>query len=85
MASEWSKMKLEELSNIMGNATPGSIHHTMAWAEFMRRQTEFIRGQTRAQIRAANYMAVALIAIAVSSGITAGFAFLSWWLPHAPQ
>jgi hypothetical protein len=74
---------LDELSSIdlaskMGSAQPGSIAHTMASAEFARRQTE-------AQISATKYMWWSVLAIAVTSGLNALFAFLSWYAPHIPS
>jgi hypothetical protein len=85
MASEWTKLNLEDLTSILANAKPGSFDHTMAWAEFLRRQTEFIRAQAQAQIKAANCLAWSVVAIAVTSGCTAIFAFLSWYVPHLPH
>jgi hypothetical protein len=45
-------------------------------------ETEFLRRQTVAQIRSAKYMLWSVIAIAITSGLNALFAFLSWYAPH---
>ena len=75
MAWEPAKKSLLDLASDMGNAQPGSIAHTMASAEFMRRQT-------RAQINATKYMWWSVVAIAITSGLNALFAFLTWYAPH---
>ncbi len=71
-------MSLVELASSMGNAQPGSVQHTMASAEFMRRQTI-------AQVRATRYMLWSVIAIAITSGVNAIFAFLIWYAPRIPH
>jgi hypothetical protein len=43
---------------------------------------ELTRRQTVAQINAAKYMLWSVIAIAVTSGLNAFFAFLTWYAPH---
>lgn len=69
---------LLDLASDMGNALPGSIAHTMASAEFLRRQTN-------AQINATKYMWWSVLAIAITSGLNALFAFLTWYVPHIPK
>jgi hypothetical protein len=78
MAWKYENKSLLDLASAMGNALPGSIEHTLASAEFQRRQT-------KAQIAAANYMFYSVIAIAVTSGINALFVFLEWYAPHLPK
>ncbi|MDE2227619.1 MAG: hypothetical protein KGL11_01080 [Alphaproteobacteria bacterium] len=41
--------------------------------------------QTTAQIASAKYMRWSVYAIAVTSGVNALFAFLSWYCPHIPR
>lgn len=73
-----AKKSLLDLASDMGNALPGSIAHTMASAEFTRRQA-------RAQINATKYMLWSVVAIAITSGLNAIFAFLTWYAPHIPK
>jgi hypothetical protein len=69
---------LIDLASDMGDAQPGSIKHTMASAEFLRRQTI-------AQVNAAKYMFWSVVAITVTSGVNALFAFLIWYAPHVAK
>jgi hypothetical protein len=71
-------MNLEDIAKLMGDAQPGSITHGIMSAELARRQTV-------AQINATKYMLWSVIAIAVTSGLNALFAFLVWYAPHAPH
>lgn len=74
MANKWTKMALEDIVNSGGMA--GSLDHVSAGLEMSRRQAV-------AQIAAAKYMLWSVIAIAITSGLTALFAFLAWYAPHS--
>jgi hypothetical protein len=54
---------------------PESLVHLTAAAELARRHA-------KAQIDAAKYMLWSVIAIAVTSGVTALFGFLAWYFPR---
>ena len=41
-----------------------------------------MRRETEAQINSANYMRYSVIAITITSGLNALFAFLAWYYPH---
>lgn len=44
---------------------------------------EFMRRQTLAMMSSAKYMLWSVIAIAITSGLNALFAFLTWYAPHS--
>ena len=75
MAWEPEKMSLIDIASTMGNSEPGSVKHTMMSAELARRQTI-------AQVSATKYMGWSVLAIAITSGLNALFAFLIWYAPH---
>jgi hypothetical protein len=75
MAQKPSEMSVSDIATMMGNARVGSAKHTEMAAELTRRQTV-------AQINAAKYMLWSVIAIAITSGLNALFAFLIWYAPH---
>jgi hypothetical protein len=54
---------------------PDSLRYLAAAAELARRQA-------RAQIDAARFLLWSVIAIAITSGFSALFAFLSWYAPR---
>ena len=73
------RQDLEKLSlgHIADNlvSRPEALVHLTAAAELARRQA-------KAQIDAARYMLWSMIAIAVTSGLTALFGFLAWYFPR---
>ena len=75
MTWKLDELSLIDLASEMGNSTPGSVAHGTRAAEFVRRQTI-------AQINTAKYMLWSVIAIAITSGLNAMFAFLTWYVPH---
>ncbi len=66
-------MSLDQLTDSIGD--PGSRDSHAV-------QFEMFRRQTAAQIRTANYMLWSVVAIAITSGLNALFAFLNWYAPH---
>jgi len=74
MAYELAGMSLEQLASSAGD--PGSRDSQAVQIEMLRRQTV-------AQIAAARYMLYSVVAIAITSGLNALFAFLLWYAPHA--
>jgi hypothetical protein len=66
---------LDEVAGIMGNAEPGSMAHTKMLAELERRRTV-------EQIKATRIMWWSVAILAVTSGLTCLFQFLSWYAPH---
>ena len=60
---------------IEAHGDPGS--HASHWVEL-----ELMRRETEAQINSANYMRYSVIAITITSGLNALFAFLAWYYPH---
>jgi hypothetical protein len=76
MAQKPGEMGVDDIATMMGNAGAGSQTHTQMLAELTRRQTV-------AQIDAAKYMLWSVIAIAITSGLNALFAFLTWYVPHS--
>jgi hypothetical protein len=73
MPNKWIEMSLEQVAASGG--MPGSINSLDAQLELQRRQT-------KAQIDAARYMLWSVIALAITSAITAAFSFLSWYYPQ---
>lgn len=69
---EWDEMNLKQLASRVG--VPGSLDSQAVQVEMLRRQTE-------AQIRSAKYMLWSVVAIALTSGVNAAFAVLSWYGP----
>jgi hypothetical protein len=78
MPKKLQDMTLDEITGVMGDAQPGSPRHGVMSAELARRQTV-------AQIGATRYMLWSVIAIAITSGLNALFAFLTWYAPHVPK
>jgi hypothetical protein len=76
MAQKSNEMTINDIATMMGNAEAGSQRHTEMAAELTRRQTV-------AQINAARYMLWSVIAIAITSGLNALFAFLTWYAPRS--
>jgi hypothetical protein len=76
MAWKPGEMSLIDIASTMGNSQPGSIQHTMMAAELARRQT-------RVQVNATKYMLWSVVAITITSGLNALFAFLAWYAPHS--
>lgn len=74
MANKWTKMLIEDIP-VMGGQ-PGSLDSLSA-------QLELARRQTMAQIKAAKYMLWSVVAITITSGLNAIFAFLAWYAPHS--
>lgn len=75
MPYTWSKLSLEDLASRVGQ--PGSMDSQSV-------QVEMLRRQTAAQVASAKYMLMSVVAIAITSGLTALFAFLAWYAPHSP-
>jgi hypothetical protein len=71
-----SEMSLEDIAGTLGNSKHDSPMYNIMTAELARRQTA-------AQVDAAKYMAWSVLAIAVTSGLNALFAFLLWYAPHS--
>jgi hypothetical protein len=76
MVQKPSEMSINDIAMTMGNAQVGSDKHAEMAAELVRRQTV-------AQMNAAKYMLWSVIAIAITSGLNALFAFLTWYAPHS--
>ena len=68
MAYKWAKMNLCDLASSTGD--PGSRDPQAVHVEMLRRQTEGI-------VKTARYMLWSVIAITITSGLNALFAFLS--------
>jgi hypothetical protein len=76
MARKPSEMSLSDITATMDNADGISPMLAKMSAELARRQTI-------AQVDAAKYMLWSVIAIAITSGLNALFAFLIWYAPHS--
>ncbi len=76
MAEKPSEMSLINITTTMDNADGNSPMLAKMSAELARRQTI-------AQINAAKYMLWSVIAIAITSGLNALFAFLIWYAPRS--
>ena len=74
MAYKWSGLSLVQLAGSAG--MPGSLDSQAV-------QLEMLRRQTISQIATAKYMLWSVIAITITSGLNALFAFLSWYVPHS--
>ena len=70
-------LPLSEIATRRGNPIDGGIHAYL--------DAEITRRTAQAQINTARYMKWSVIAIAITSGLTAVFAFLSWIYPHIPH
>jgi hypothetical protein len=71
------KLTLSEIAARRGNPIDGGVHAYL--------DAEITRRTAQAQIDASCYMKWSVIAIAVTSGLTAVFAFLNWMYPHTPH
>ena len=80
VAPRFSKLDLDGLLNNIGQ--PGSQNAHDVQFEIIRRQTIAIQGQAQAQIDTAKYMLWSVIALTVTSGLNALFAFLIWYAPR---
>lgn len=78
MAKKPRDMTLDEIAARMGDSQPGSI-------VFQQMSAELTRRQTVAQIGATRYMLWSVVAIAITSGFNALFAYLNWYAPHIPH
>jgi hypothetical protein len=73
MAYKWAEKSLEDLASSIGD--PGSRDSQAVQFEMLRRQTS-------AQVKSAKYMLWSVIAIMITSGLNALFAFLIWYFPN---
>jgi hypothetical protein len=75
MAWKPKDMNLLDIASTMGNSAPGTPTHSMMAAELARRQTE-------AALATARATKWSVIAIAITTGLCALFAFLTWYAPR---
>jgi hypothetical protein len=73
---DWTKHSLEEVARVESEPESRNV---------LQRQFEMQRRATAAQISAARYMLLSVIAITITSGLNALFAFLMWYAPHLPH
>ena len=72
---------LDKLADEMALGPTSQRYHA-ATAELCRRQAEWQKEATKAQKNSARYMLLSVIAIAITSGLTALFSYLGWAHPH---
>jgi len=74
MPNKWTALSTADLIDRIGD--PGSRDSHAVEMQLLWRQT-------KAQIAATKYMLWSVVAITITSGLNAFFAFLVWYVPHA--
>ena len=78
-------LSLDALADALSETTPNNVAWGIVAAEFQRRAAVATDDVATATKQSAHWMKWSVVAIAITSGLQALFAFLNWYYPGAPH